>query len=504
MPNGLKTAALLVARQQQKKLDQLDLYQAQMQVLQQLLNFSLGSRFAREHALHRQMSWTEFQTQVPLRAYDAYRLSYIEPHLTQLERVLSNQPVRWLGKTSGTSAGREKLIPLTPIFMHQNQQAAQLQALFNLLAVPEIALFKPIFWLTDLSDLDQIGPYPAATTARLMRAIGPTLLNNKVLPRAALFESQPADQRFEKLIKEAGNSDICFIAGVSPWLITLFKRLLELHQSPSLTAIWPHLKLVGHAGVCFDWYAETMRELTGPGVTFRESYAGTEGFYGFQDLHSSALRFIPHLGLLYEFVKREDYQSQQPRRYGLWELEAGQTYVLYISNSCGLWSFEVGDLVRIERAQPFPLFRVIGRVHAKFDFLGDKLLLQEIEQALMALEAEQGFRLNHYHVGIDMVQRQMHLLLDFARPPAALGTFLADFDRRLQFSNDQYRRNRQGGVNRQPKASLLYPDGFQNWLQQARANQLQSKIPQLFAEPAQFAAFYQELLDLDLIVAQKC
>ncbi len=505
MQRLLNPAMLLYARQQQKRFDQIDLYQSQMQVFGQLLQWSLGSRFARDHDLHRQMSWSDFQAQVPLRDYDDYRLNYLEPNLQNLDRILTNLPVCWIGKTSGTSAGREKQIPITALFMEQNRQASQLQALFNLLAVKDArALLKPIFWLTDMSDIECSGPYPMATTARLMRSFGPPALNRRLLPRTHLFEHQPPSERFEQLIRQACDWDVWFVAGVSPWLLTLFKRMIEFKQVENIQAIWPHLKLVGHAGVCFDWYADSMRHLVGPGPIFRESYAGTEGYYGFQALCSTALRLIPHLGLLYECIKVEDYQQTHPRRYGLWEVETEQTYVLYVSNSCGLWSYEVGDLICFEQTRPTLLCRVVGRVQAKFDFLGDKLLLREIETVLQALQKEHNLKINDYHVGIDMPARQMHLLLDCEQAPASLLGFMQVFDQRLQACNDQYRRNRQGAVNQQPRAELVAAGGFQLWLEQTRQTHLQTKIPHLFSEPSLFSEFYQSLVDLDLILPERC
>lgn len=485
--NSLSTAFFnRLARHQVQKLDALDLYQSQLQVFHHLLRNAAGSQFYREHDLHPEMSLDDYRQAVPLMHYDDYRQRYLEPHLENLQGLLCTRPVPLLVRTSGSSSGREKYLPVNRPYLNSHRKASLLQAQFNYLRLQDpAALFRPVFWLTDLSDLHPHGPYQAATLSRLMREVLPPWLNRNIFPAPAVFKEIPVAERFQRVMEMATERNFIFISGMTPWLMTLFEAALAYSGKANLKELWPDLRMVSHAGVDFSLHRAKMQQLAGPGVEFVASYVSTEGFIAFQGLSETGLRILPQHGLFYEFVRQDEAHTAHPKRYGLWEVESDVNYILYISNLCGLWSLELGDVVRFSQLQPYPLLQVTGRVHEKFDFFGEKVLLDEIRAALLDCNQKHHCQLNHFHIGPDFVHRGMLLLLDFAAPPSDLQAYLSDFDRALQPRNDQYHRNRQSGVNAAPRAQLTRPGAFQLWLQQQAGGQ-QSKVPHFYANPDDF------------------
>ena len=65
--------------------------------------------FGREHGIKSTTSLKEFQSNVPLRDYDAF-----EPYIERLRKgedyILWNQKVKWFAKSSGTSSSKSKYI----------------------------------------------------------------------------------------------------------------------------------------------------------------------------------------------------------------------------------------------------------------------------------------------------------------------------------------------------------------------------------------------------------
>ena len=461
-----------------------DLYAAQQTVLQQLLQAAQGSRFAHEHGLSPGLSFAEFQARVPLRNYADYERDYLGPFPGgSLNGVLTQAPVLFLGRTSGSSSGREKYLPITADFLTDNRRAALLQTVCHFLRVEDPGIWwrRPC-WLSDLSSLFQTGPYLTATTSRLMRHVLPYGLNHHVFPSPALLRYQPAEERLEHMARLSLRHNFSLISGLTPWLEYFFRRVLSLSGASHLSELWPALRIVTHAGVDFSDYATRMRTLAGPEVIFTETYVATEGFMALQDLEQPLLRFLPRHGLFYEFVP----EHGTPRRLGLWEVETGVDYALHISNRCGLWSLAVGDRIRFEQREPWPLFRVVGRLHEKCDFFGEKLLLTEIRQALTVCDALHQVRLFHAHVGPDHARRGLCLLLEFEQAPADSAAYLHDLDQQLRILNAQFARNRTAAINAAPQGILLPPGTFLNWLRQQPG---QTKLPGLSKDVACFQAF---------------
>jgi hypothetical protein len=479
----LKPGRVLPGSQALKRLNQ-DVPVAQARVLEQLLQAAEGTRFAREHGLRPGLDFAAYQARVPLRTYADYERDYLGPFPGQsLNGVLTNSPVLFLGRTSGSSSGREKYLPITAAFLADNRRGAMLQSLFHVLRTgdPGLWLRRPL-WLSDMSNLFYTGPYLTGTTSRLMRHVLPFWLNHWVFPGPALLRREPAEQRLAYLVQMALRRDFSLISGLTPWLEYFFRQVLHHGGGAQLTDLWPSLRIIAHAGVDFRPHAARLQALAGPGVTFVETYVATEGFMALQDLEQPLLRFLPAHGLLYEFVS----EHSPARRLGLWEIETGVDYALYVSNRCGLWSLEVGDRICFERLHPWPLFRVVGRLADKCDFFGEKLLLAELRAALHLCDHAQQACLFHFHVGPDHARRGLRLLLEFTAPPADHAAYFQLLDHQLRVLNTQFDRNRSAGVNAAPAGQLLPAGTFLNWLSRQPG---QTKLPFLSTDAEQFQHF---------------
>ncbi len=463
-----------------RQLNRLSIQRAQEHTLQQLITQSLGSDFAKTQELQGISTYAAYRQQVPLFSAESLWQRYLLPHPGDFEGRLTRGPVHYLAHTSGSSMGQEKYMPVTPLFLKHMRQAAFWQGLLNVLRCAAEARWKtftlPWLWLTDLSDYFEVQAYPTAMISRITReGMGPM---PRILPGADFFKEVAEESRFQQLIHLAVHEPLAGLSGITPWLLRFCEQALAQRQKRYLHEIWPHLQFILHAGVDFTPYRHRFEALLDRPVHFVESYVATEGFLGIQDLQTSLLRCLPQQGVFYEFIPFTHFQDPHPPRYALWEVETGMPYAVVVSNFSGFWSVPVGDVVIFEQTAPYPLFRVTGRTQQKCDFFGEKLLLSEIEKALLILGTRYGVSLRHFAVGPHLQERRLVVLVEFSAPPSA--SIEKDLDRELCALNRQYARNRRRQIHAAPQLMELRSGAFQRAFETLNAQHFQRKPPRLF------------------------
>lgn len=492
------------ARWKYQQFNALELQRAQLQQLQQLIAAAQGSTFYTHHGLATVKTYADYVEHVPLYRAETLWERYLAPHTHNLNFQLTGGIVTHLARTSGSSTGHEKYMPINGAFLKHLREAAFLQGYFNYLRCPPARRWstfrRPMLWLTDLSDYFEIGHYPTAMISRIINErMGPY---PPVIPQREFFEHIPANKRFDALVKQACESPVSSLSGITPWLLLFCERALAHTGKKHLHDIWPHLQFILHAGVDFKPYQKRFEALLQRPVTFVENYTATEGFLGIQDLAQAGLRCLPQHGLFYEFVKVSERHLERPTRYALWQVEAQQDYSLFITNLAGFWSVEVGDILRFSQTHPYPLFQVKGRAQAKCDFFGEKLLVSEIEQALRELFSHHtSAALRHFAVGPHAHVRRLQILLELETQEPESFEALTQWikaqepalDLALQSLNTQYHRNRRGGVHLAPELHLLPPGSFQRALVQHDALALQRKSPTYFETAQHMQAFINNI-----------
>lgn len=473
----------LGARACLRQLNQMSIQQAQTETLQRLLAQSQGSQFAKDHDLHAVQDVSAYRLHVPLTAAESLWQRYLENFPGDFDHRLTRGPVDYLARTSGSSLGQEKYMPVTPLFLKHLRQGAFWQGVLNYLRCAPLLRWRtfssPWLWLTDLSDYTQVAGYPTAMISRIVReGMGPL---PRILPQADFFKITPEAQRFQALVPVACAHSLGALSGITPWVLSFCEYALDYTRKRYLHEIWPHLQFIMHAGVDFAPYRQRFLQLLDRPVHFVENYVATEGFLGIQDLETPWLRCLPRHGVFYEFVPLAQLHQSNPVRYALWEVETHQPYAMVVSNLSGFWSVPVGDVVQFEALHPYPLFRVLGRTQDKCDFFGEKLLLSELAHALQSLCDEQGVTFHHFAVGPHRSERHLTVLLEVSEPVAE--HFAVALDTRLQRLNRQYARNRQRHIQGLTQVIWVAPGGFQRAFAHLNPQHLQGKVPQLFQDP---------------------
>lgn len=240
-----------------------------------------------------------------------------------------------------------------------------------------------------------------------------------------------------------------------------------------------------HGGVSFAPYRAAFESwLAGGHAELREVYPASEGFIAMADRGPDAgLRLVVDNGLFFEFVPLDCLEAATPTRHWLANAETGVDYALAVSSNAGLWSYLLGDVVRLVSRSP-PRLTVVGRIAYYLSAFGEHLSGEEIEQAVLAAAFPAG--LTDFTVGPESVGALgRHIfVVEFAHAapdPARLATAL---DEALLRRNEDYAAHRRGGQLLPPRVIIMPEGGFAAWMAERGRLGGQNKVPRVITEPA--------------------
>ena len=351
----------------------------QQQTLLRLVRHARRTRFGREHDFDSILSLADYQRRVPLRTYEAFWAEYWSRSFPFLEDETWPGRIPYFALSSGTTSGATKYVPLTRPMLASNQKAALTTLALFLATHPGTPLFTGrLFFLggsTDLQDLAaQNHPSPpysvlAGDLSGITIREASSLLRPFTFPPEKLALVKDWDEKMRLFAERGSHLPITMLSGIPAWLLVLFDRLKQHTGCQRIIDIWPRLRLVIHGGTKFEPYRALFQTLIGdPAVSFLETYPASEGFIATEDPRHKLLRLIPDHNIFFEFVPREDLDSDRPARHTLADLETGVQYAIALTTCAGLWSYVLGDTVCFERRDPplAPLHRTNTLLFIRF------------------------------------------------------------------------------------------------------------------------------------------
>jgi hypothetical protein len=102
-------------------------------------------------------------------------------------------------------------------------------------------------------------------------------------------------------------------------------------------------------------------------------------------------------GIFYEFVKAEDFFTENPERIGLQDVTVGVNYVMIISTTAGLWAYNLGDTVQFTSTSPYRVI-VSGRIKHFISAFGEHVIGKEVEQAIQDAMEKTSLIVNEFTV----------------------------------------------------------------------------------------------------------
>jgi hypothetical protein len=465
-------------------------WEMQQQLFHRLMKAGKASAFGQEHRFGHIRDVAAFQRLVPVREYDEL-LPYIERIRQGEQRVLWNTPVCWLAKSSGTTAGKSKFIPITrDVLQRCHYEGAKTVIALYLHRYPSSKLLrgKSLTLGGSLGNGGNNELIPAGDLSAILIQQSPWYSEYKRVPRRATALIPDFETKIARITEEVTTKNVTSFAGVPSWNLVLMKKMLAASGKRHLLDVWPNLELFIHGGISFEPYRQQYRELIpSDGMHYVETYNASEGFFAIQDdPFDPSMLLLPHLDVFYEFIplnRLHDARDGKITPDTMETVQTGINYAMVITTSGGLWRYLIGDTVQFTSLTPHKI-RITGRTRHFINAFGEELIIDNVENALRKTCAQTGATVTDYTVApifMDHTAKGAHeWVIEFATPPANIEQFADLLDAVLCTENSDYeaKRAKNTTLNRL-KLHVAPPGTFYEWMR--RNNKLggQHKVPRL-------------------------
>ena len=416
---------------------------------------------------------------LPLVHYDE-----IEPYVTRMlngqERVLTNNKIHFFSKSSGTTS-RSKYIPISKDFMyHCNYRAGlDLVALYSH-ANPNSAIYLgKNFGLT--GSVHPYGKKMVGDISALMAYVLPFYFKYFKVPKNNIALISPWDEKLEGYVKTLPGEDLRWLAGVPSWMIIVLEKLSE-HTQKTVSQLFPNLEVFFYGGVHIGPFKDKLNKIFDHNVMLWQTYNASEGFFAIQASdEDQAMVLMPHYGIYYEFIPRDQIHIENPTIITSNEIRVGEVYELIITTTSGLYRYRIGDLVQVVSIDPIKI-EVYGRTKSFINICGEELMVHNVESALILLKTKLSFEINEYTIAPNKIEEAYHheWWIAFDQMPDDMDEFVNELDKILRDINSDYDAKRyQDLLLKSLKVKVLQKDVFEKWVVAHRTQNVQVKIPRL-------------------------
>ena len=465
-------------------------HSVQRTTLVELLEAAKHTEFGKTHHFEKIKSYEDFAKRVPLFDYESFT-PYLEKNIKGKQQVFWPSDIQWFAKSSGTTAGRSKYIPVSDESLEEcHYKGGKDMVSLYVSNFPDTKVFTgKSLTVGGALEKDLLHPKGIARAGDVSAVI----MHN--LPIWAQFIRTPSletalmsdwEAKIERMARETMDENVTSIAGVPTWTIVLLQRILELKKASHILEVWPNLEVFFHGAVAFGPYRNLFKELIpSDKMRYMETYNASEGFFGMQDQpDSDELLLLLDYGIFYEFILTEDLEKENPRVISLEGVEVGKNYALLISTNGGLWRYKIGDTVKFTSILPYR-FRISGRTKHFINAFGEEVIVENAEAAISYACEQTGATLTNFTAAPiyfeDSQSKGAHeWVVEFKSPPSDLENFADILDQHLREINSDYDAKRHKNLALQRLQLHAAPVGlFESWLAKKGKLGGQHKVPRL-------------------------
>ena len=465
-------------------------HSVQRTTLVELLEAAKQTEFGKTHHFEKIKSYEDFAKRVPLFDYESFT-PYLEKNIKGKQQVFWPSDIKWFAKSSGTTAGRSKYIPVSDESLEEcHYKGGKDMVSLYVSNFPDTKVFTgKSLTVGGALEKDLLHPKGIARAGDVSAVI----MHN--LPIWAQFIRTPSletalmsdwEAKIERMARETMDENVTSIAGVPTWTIVLLQRILELKKASNILEVWPNLEVFFHGAVAFGPYRNLFKELIpSDKMRYMETYNASEGFFGMQDQpDSDELLLLLDYGIFYEFILTEDLEKETPRVISLEGVEVGKNYALLISTNGGLWRYKIGDTVKFTSVLPYR-FRISGRTKHFINAFGEEVIVENAEAAISYACEQTGAMLTNFTAAPiyfeDSQSKGAHeWVVEFKSPPSDLEDFADKLDLHLREINSDYDAKRHKNLALQRLQLHAAPVGlFESWLAKKGKLGGQHKVPRL-------------------------
>ena len=453
----------------------------QNQVFQDLIRQAKDTQFGLEHHFDQIQSLADFAQQVPVRDYEQLK-PYVDRVVKGEENILWKGKPLYFAKTSGTTSGA-KYIPLTKESMPYHIEAAR-NAILHYIHETGNADFvdgKMIF-LQGSPILEEKNGINLGRLSGIVAHFVPKYLQKNRMPSWETNCIEDWETKVNAIVEETFNENMSVISGIPSWVQMYFEKLQQKANKP-VGEIFPNFNLFIYGGVNYEPYRSKFENLIGRKVDSIELFPASEGFFAYQDSQKEkGMLLLLNSGIFYEFIKSDEFSTENPRRYTIGEVELGVNYVLILSTNAGLWGYNIGDTVQFTSLAPYRVV-VSGRIKHYISAFGEHVIGKEVESALQEAMEGSTIRINEFTVAPQINPAEglpyHEWLIEFENEPDNLEAFALQIDNAMRKQNVYYDDLIVGNVLRPLVITNVQKNGFQDYMKSIGKLGGQNKVPRL-------------------------
>jgi len=454
---------------------------AQDQVFKELIQKASTTQFGKDHNFSAIQSHEDFVNQVPIRDYEGLKC-YVDQVVKGEENILWTGKPLYFAKTSGTTSGA-KYIPLTKESMPFHIQAAR-NAILNYIHETGKTDFvdgKMIF-LQGSPELTEKNGIKLGRLSGIVAHFVPNYLQKNRLPSWETNCIEDWETKVDAIVEETFHQNMTVISGIPSWVQMYFEKLKDKAQQP-VGDLFKNFNLFIYGGVNYEPYRAKFENLIGRKVDSIELFPASEGFFAYQDSQKEkGMLLLLNSGIFYEFIKADEFFTENPKRITIKEVEVGVNYVLIISTNAGLWAYNIGDTIAFTSTKPYRVV-VTGRIKHYISAFGEHVIGKEVETALQNAISGTNISVNEFTVApqINPISGLPYheWLIEFENEPEDLAAFALKIDDAMRQQNVYYDDLIKGHVLRTIVITKVAKNGFQEYMKSIGKLGGQNKLPRL-------------------------
>jgi hypothetical protein len=188
-------------------------------------------------------------------------------------------------------------------------------------------------------------------------------------------------------------------------------------------------------------------------------------------------------GIFYEFIPFSDIDEEQPKTFGLDEVELGKNYAMVISTNAGLWRYLIGDTVKFTCLSPYRI-KITGRTKHFINAFGEEVIIENAESAVTKACKMTNAIIDNFTAApkyLDKENKGGHeWVIEFIREPDDMDEFISLLDNTLREINSDYDAKRYMDLALERPTVHAVPQGtFYQWMKKRDKLGGQNKGPRL-------------------------
>jgi len=464
----------------------------QEKVFNHLINSAKHTQFGIDHDFSGIKSYDDFKQKVPVRDYEGLR-SYVDQMVEGKSDVLWPGKPLYYAKTSGTTSGA-KYIPITKESMPTHTTAAR-NAILSYINETGNANFvknKMIFLQGSPKMTDKNGVKLGRLSGIVAHYV-PSYLQQNRLPSWDTNCIDDWEQKVEAIIDETLPEKMALISGIPPWVQMYFERI-QARTGKQIKEVFKDFELFIYGGVNYEPYRPIFENLIGKSIPSIELYPASEGFFAYQDTQTEKGMLLQlDSGIFYEFIEADQFFTENPERISLKDVKLGVNYVIIISTTAGLWSYNIGDTVQFTSLAPYRVV-VSGRIKHFISAFGEHVIGKEVEEAMQKGLADTGLLVQEFTVAPQVNPSEglpyHEWFVEFKENNIQTSDFESIIDSELQNQNTYYKDLIVGKILRPLKVTPVKQGAFNEYMKSQGKLGGQNKLPRL-ANDRKIASFLE-------------